>query len=334
MATENDDSVNELITRYLAGETSADEESRLLLWISRSDENRRRYNDLKKTFDLTTSHLSVHPQVDAEVNVDQEWNHFQMNLANGNKTRQLTFSGVWLKIAASVILLAVTGAILWFLLNDERRVHETADNVETITLPDGSEVTLNRWSTLSYTDDFVDGPRTLSLDGEAFFEVTPDASNPFVVNAGVARIQVIGTSFNVLAYDTMKAVEVIVETGIVSLEPARGTTRRVEVLPGEKGIMSKVDDELSIVVNEDLNFLSWNTQHLVFVDSDLVSVLRALEKTYHVKISIDTDIPPLCIVTVTFDKQSLESVMRVLENTLNLKYTIEGNKVVITEAGC
>jgi hypothetical protein len=82
MATDNDDSVNELITRYLAGETSAEEESHLLLWISRSDENRQRYNDLKRTFDLTTKHLGVHAPVDAEVNVDQEWDLFQRNLAS------------------------------------------------------------------------------------------------------------------------------------------------------------------------------------------------------------------------------------------------------------
>jgi ferric-dicitrate binding protein FerR (iron transport regulator) len=228
----------------------------------------------------------------------------------------------------------VAGAIIWFVVKEERRVHQTSDNIETVILPDGSEVTLNRWSTLAYNSDFNRDERSLTLNGEAFFEVNPDATKPFVVNTGDARIQVIGTSFNVLAYDTLKTVEVIVETGIVSLAPAKGTTRGVELLAGEKGIMSRADNSLSIAVNEDLNFLSWNTQHLVFVDSDLMSVFQTLEKTYHVQISVETEIPPSCIVTVTFDKQSFESVMRVLENTLNLKYTIEGDKVVITDAGC
>ena len=63
-------------------------------------------------------------------------------------------------------------------------------------------------------------------------------------------------------------------------------------------------------------------------------MIRVLEKTYGARISIAADVPRSCVVTVTFDKQSLESVMRVLGNTLNLKYTIDGNKIVITEAGC
>jgi ferric-dicitrate binding protein FerR (iron transport regulator) len=87
-------------------------------------------------------------------------------------------------------------------------------------------------------------------------------------------------------------------------------------------------------VNQDVNFLSWNTGRLVFVENDLRSVLETLKKTYHADIVIRTDIPVSCIVTVTFDQQSLESVLKVLESTLNLKYVINGNTVEITEAGC
>ena len=73
---------------------------------------------------------------------------------------------------------------------------------------------------------------------------------------------------------------------------------------------------------------------MVFLENDLRTVIGTLEKTYHVDITISADVPASCLVTVTFDKQSLESVLKVLESTLNLKYTINGNKIEITEAGC
>ena len=335
MTIAKDNNIDEMITRYLAGETSADEDSRILLWISQSDANRKRYNDLKKAFDLTTTHVEVSAVANPEIDVDQEWSRFQNTIAGKKKTRHLMSSGVWLKVAASVSLIAVTAALLYLLLKPQQTIHETAMEKTTITLPDGSMVSLNRHTTLSYDADFGAGRRTLKLDGEAYFDVKPDAANPFIVLAENAKIQVIGTSFNIMAYDTVQAVEVVVESGIVSLEPLNGgTANRVQLLPGEKGTVSKADDGVSIALNEDVNFLAWNSRHLVFVDSNLESVIRVLEKTYGARISIAADVPRSCVVTVTFDKQSLESVMRVLGNTLNLKYTIDGNKVVITEAGC
>lgn len=335
MAIAKDNNIDEMITRYLAGETSADEDSRMLLWIRQSDANRKRYNDLKKAFDLTTAHVEASAVANPEIDVDEEWSRFQNSIAGKKKTRHLMPSGVWLKIAASVLLVAVTGALLYLMLKPQQTIHQTASEKTTVILPDGSLVSLNRYTSLSYDADFGEGSRTLKLDGEAYFDVKPDATNPFIVLTENAKIQVIGTSFTIMAYDTVQAVEVVVETGIVSLEPLNaGTTNRVQLLPGEKGTVSKADDGVSIALNEDVNFLAWNSRHLVFVDSDLESVIRVLEKTYGARISIAANVPRSCVVTVTFDKQSLESVMRVLGNTLNLKYTIGGNKVLITEAGC
>lgn len=334
MAMANSDNPDELITRYLAGETSTDEESRLLLWISQSDANRQHYNNLKKAFDLTTTQVEVRVPGAAAVDVDHEWRVFQKNIAERGKTRQLAPSTPWLKIAASLLLVAATGAILYYLLRPEQTIYQTAVNIRTVTLPDGSVVTINRFTTLSLEEDFGDRGRTLTIEGEAFFEVEPDARVPFVVLAENAKVQVVGTSFNVTAYDSGETVEVVVETGIVSFQPLNTQAQKVELVAGERGVMSKADNGMSIAVNEDANFLAWNTRKLVFVDADLPSVLRTLEKVYHVKVSLRADVPPSCTVTVTFDKQSLESVMRVLENTLNIKYTINGREILITEAGC
>jgi ferric-dicitrate binding protein FerR (iron transport regulator) len=128
-------------------------------------------------------------------------------------------------------------------------------------------------------------------------------------------------------------VEVVVTTGVVSLETKQGNGK-VKLTAGQKGTYSKMTDKVVSTVNQDINFLSWNTERLVFVENDLRSVLETLKKTYNANINIRADIPVTCIVTVTFDHQSLESVLKVLESTLNLRYIINGNTVEITEAGC
>src|SRR5687768_5859515 len=181
MAIAKDNNIDEMISRYLAGETSADEDSRILLWISQNDANRKRYNDLKKTFDLTTAHVEVSAVANPEIDVDEEWSRFQNSIAAQKKTHHLTPSGVWLKLAASVLLVSVTGALLYLLLKPQQTIHQTASEKTTVTLPDGSMVSPNRHTSLSYDANFSEGSRTLKLDGEAYFDVKPDATNPFIV---------------------------------------------------------------------------------------------------------------------------------------------------------
>ena len=331
MIDDKDDTVNELITKHLAGETSEGEEKELFFWISQNEENKRHYNKLKKAFRLTEQHFSSAEEL--PVDLDTEWEAFTDTIGVTKKTRPITTSGIWLRIAATVLLLMATGGILYYFTAPETMVYQTAENKETVTLPDGSVVTLNRYSSLSYEPDFAGKNRTVTFQGEAFFNVEPDTGKPFIILTKNATVQVLGTSFSVNAYDSLLEVEVIVETGIVSLG-SNATNQKVELVAGQKGIYSKRNEIVASANNDDVNFLSWSTQRLVFVESDLRSVIETLRRTYHADITVTTDIPESCTVTVTFDHQTLESVLKVLETTLNLKYTIDGNKVEITEAGC
>ena len=332
MINENDDSVNVLITKHLAGETSAGEERELLSWINRSELNKRHYNDLKKAFQLTGQHFESSPK-ELPIDIDREWVHFAERVGEVKRGRQMPTSSLWLRIAATFLLLMATGGILYYIASPDSVTYQTAANKQTITLPDGSQVILNRYTSLSYDPDFADKSRTVNLNGEAFFEVQSDASKPFVVLTATAAMRVVGTSFNVNAYDSLEEIQVVVQTGIVSLQ-SRESDDKVELVAGQKGIYSKRNEQVASVKNDDVNFLSWNTQHLVFINTDLRSVIETLERTYHAEITISAQIPPSCIVTVTFDQQTLESVFKVLESTLNLEYIINGKRVEITDAGC
>lgn len=333
MTNGKNDRINELITRHLAGETTAAGEKELLAWIDLSEKNRQYYDDLKKAFDLTAHHLAFPTSTGIDVDVDHEWDRFRERVGQGTQIRRLGLDRFWMRIAATLLIVMATAGILYFLNMPVNTVYQTASIPKTVTLPDGSQIALNANSVLAVDKDFGEKNRTIALKGEAFFQVEHDAAKPFIVVTDKARIQVVGTSFNVTAYDSLAEMEVVVKTGVVTLESTNGD-QKVKLVAGQKGVFSKSMGKIASSVNTDINFLSWNTRHIVFEEKGLRAVMETLEKAYRADIILPNDIPISCTVTVTFDHQSLESVLKVLERTLNLKYTIQGNKVEITEAGC
>lgn len=202
-----------------------------------------------------------------------------------------------------------------------------------IELPDGSIVTLNRNSSLSYSDDFNVKWRIIRMTGEAFFDVVPDKQKPFVISSGTARVEVVGTSFNVSAYENETQLTVTVETGVVRLS-ASTSKETIELRPGEAGTFTKSDGGLSLLANPDVNYKSWTTQHIEFNGTPLQEVVNTLNRTYGANIRVTGAVSDNCVVTVTFDQQTLDAVLRVLETTLNLTYRVNGNIIEITSAKC
>jgi len=311
----------------------------LLDWIAQTEENERQYAALKKIFDLTQKHYASKSQEKLDINVDQEWNHF-INQINKKEApvrpiQPVTESSrTWYKIAATLLILVISGFVINYFVSRNREIlYQTADNTLTISLPDGSKVSLNRHSQLSYSAAFGKEKRNVILKGEAFFDVSHNAIKPFMIHVDNAIVEVVGTSFNVRAYDIHKEVEVIVKTGVVKLSIPE-LHKEVKITAGEKGTYARSAHNLNHSNNQDVNFLSWKTQTLVFEESDLRTVVETLNRTYDVNITMSASIPPSCVVTVTFDHQSLDAVLHVLETTLNLTYHRNGNQIEITSSGC
>ncbi len=328
----------DLIIRYLAGETSTEEEKQLQVWKAQHVENEKHFHELKKAFELSTAHVTQRSKEEIVVDVDQEWKKF-VNTIEKKETPIRTLnpenpSRPWLRIAAVLLLLIVSGFVInYFVFRNADIQFQTADNVLSVSLPDGSKVTLNKHSELSYGSTFGETNRTVSLKGEAFFEVEKDPLKPFVIHINNAEVEVLGTSFNVQGYTVRKEIEVTVQTGLVKFSIPEAN-KEVRLEAGQKGIYSKATNDLKSGANQDINFLAWNTLKLVFVENDLQSVIETLNKTYQTNIKLPATISASCVVTVTFDHQSLESVMNVLKNTLNLEYRIKGNQIEIISAGC
>jgi len=334
------DIVNEMIARFLTGEATAEQEKKLVDWIAELPENERLFLDFKKAFELSKDHYRPHSPEDLDIDLDQEWDQFIRN-KKAEKTKNVSLPAPettsrwqWLRVAAAMLLLLVAGAVInYFIGQSSQVILSTLEKRQEFTLPDGSLVTLNKYSELSYAKDFAKIARMVNLKGEAFFQVESQTGSTFVITSYDLEISVLGTSFNVQAYEHREEIEVVVQTGTVEL--ADETNQESITLHAlEKGIYRKANKQLTRQPNKDINFLSWKTRKITFVQDDLNTVLQTLNRTYQVNIYFSTHIPPTCELTVTFDNQTLDAVLNVLKNTLDLSYQIDGDQIEITGAGC
>ena len=149
---------------------------------------------------------------------------------------------------------------------------------------------------------------------------------------GKAKIKVLGTSFNVKAYDDRQSIEVTVHSGTVILYDS--LDEKITLKAGEKGIYSKTTHSLEKTINDDLNFLSWKTRKLVFRNNTLTEITSVLSDVYHINIVLNNDNLRLCRVTASFDNQALDEVLNVLKETLDLNIQQKESGIVISGNGC
>ncbi len=141
---------------------------------------------------------------------------------------------------------------------------------------------MNSNTTLSYMKHFHGNTRNVELKGEAFFEVTPDKSKPFIIKADQAVIKVVGTSFNVDTKRSPATVEVYVATGIVEVYKPESKNNSVFLHPGEMGTVSKNIIHSKKASNE--NAIAWKTGRMDFRDIPLSEAVEMLNKMYRVNI--------------------------------------------------
>jgi transmembrane sensor len=271
---------------------------------------------------------------DKEINVDKAWNKLHSRLSENGLIKEklpLRKSFVrtsYFRIAATVLLLLGIGSVLLY-MNDKgtlsrKTVVATSDNQKNlqVTLPDGSNIFLNRNTRLSYRENFGRNGRNVTLSGEAFFEIARDENNPFIVDAGTASVKVLGTSFNIITNNQDSAVEVFVKTGQVMVSGNENNNNLI-LEPGYIGTISPDRSEKS--VNNNLNYMSWNTGLLVYDGQTLDVVFRDLKRVYNMDIVADD--PDIITNTWTspIDNQTQETIIRLICASFNLSYTKEGS---------
>ncbi|MEQ8927458.1 MAG: FecR domain-containing protein [Fulvivirga sp.] len=326
---EEKDHIETLIAKLITNQISDEDRAEVENWCKQSAANQQLYDQYKKLYEIDKDYF-IEPDLGLDIN--SEWKQFQSKIT-GAKTVEMvpTSTTNWFKVAAAVLLiLASTYVVYNFLFKDELILHQTANAKQEFILPDNSKITLYANSSISYSSEFGEKDRAVNLEGEAFFDVERNETQPFVISTGKVRITVLGTSFNVSSTDSHT--EVIVSTGLVSLS-SNSSAKELQLSAGDAGMLS-TNGELIQYKNEDPNFNSWKTGLIQFESTSLKKAIEDLNKVYNSSISISDQVTATCEVTATFDNQPLDSVLKVLTSTLDLTIEQNGQDIEITKAGC
>lgn len=203
-----------------------------------------------------------------------------------------------------------------------------------ITLEDGTQVWINADSKLEYSHDFLNGPtRDVYLQGEAYFDVTPDKARPFIVHVGGVEIKVLGTAFNVKGYHGEHKIEATLVHGKISFSGA--SADNVTLAANQRAVFLTEKKRLLVENNVQTdNYTSWRKGVLVFDDEPLYEILPILERTFNVTIHTDQANSLDCRFTATINNMSLDEVLELFSTSDTIGYTILANEVYITGSFC
>ena len=207
-----------LLVKYLHQECNPSEMEEVELWLNKSDENKKYFHELEKTWKAGINVEKYFKSVD----LDFELQKFQASIESKVIHRkQLNLSNLF-KIAASILLVANVGLVYSLVRKNlnSGKVSFTEMVVPNgsksrVTLPDGSTVWLNSGSKLRYESGFAKKIREVMLEGEGYFVVAKDKTRPFVVKTSKLSIKALGTEFNIKSYPNEGLVETTLVKGLV-----------------------------------------------------------------------------------------------------------------------
>lgn len=200
-----------------------------------------------------------------------------------------------------------------------------------ITLTDGTIVYMGAGSTLSYPEQFKDSIRSVSLKGEAFFEVAKNPAQPFIIQTENIRTQVLGTSFKVNAI-TGKPFQVQVATGKVRVDRIKeGQREELAILtPGQQLSLKTLNDRAVSSEIAVADIQGWRNSRLVFKDQTIQEIAEQLERSYDVRFTFKSPQKAAAVLTVTLqDNIPLNETLRVLSAGAHFKYQIQGKNIII-----
>jgi len=269
----NQDKIEELLGRYLAGDVSEEEKSEVVSWLDKSEKNRNEFELHRKiwqhskiTFSAPDADI-VFKNVLSKIDDDHE-KEIDSSFKTVGKQRTRTFNWVS-KIAAAIVVFVTLGYFVVQSLEQDVSDLELkakivkqnpAGQKSKIFLPDGSEVWLNAESSISYPEKFSDSTRKVLLEGEAFFSVIKNPDKPFIVTAGDIVTTVLETSFYINAYGDKQHAYIALQTGKVTVEISNDHNSQELYLEPREGISYDKSSRIALKEEFDEELEGWNNQ--------------------------------------------------------------------------
>jgi transmembrane sensor len=331
---------------YLLDEISDAGRRDVEAWLEVSEENRDHFDTLKRTWDETGKIGRDSVAFDSGT----AWTRLVRRIeadapgtipVSGRSGRVRKIFPVRLVSAvAAVLVLGLVSVILVRMLRPPSETPSVilASTIDVVrdTLSDGSSVILNTGTELTVPRKFSRTARYVELKGEAFFQVQPDTTRPFIIQAGKATVKVLGTHFQVSAYPD-SLVDVYVESGRVELslpDKRRGDTLKTILNAGERGRITAGSNRIERPGGIGPDELYWANRKLIFKETRLSVVFDLLKTHYSAVIEVgDPDILN-CLLSAVFTDEPVDQILKVVAASFDLTLKTENGKFIITGKGC
>lgn len=233
----------------------------------------------------------------------------------------------WVAVASVVAIVAVGIGAYHYYVNRSGPLQGSSDaQTETLSilsvprgqqrqleLADGSKVWLNAASTLRYPSSFTGKERVVELSGEALFEIAPNAASPFLVRSRDMDVEVLGTRFNMMAYEDEKLTKTSLLDGSVKVIRGSGT---VILKPGDQAETGSSQESAAIRVTHNMDkdqVLAWMEGYLNFDNNDLQTVMREIARRYDLDVRYEGKIPGRYFTGKFYRSDDINQILKILE---------------------
>lgn len=356
-----------LVLKYLEGEISEVERTKLFEWVYNNTANEKLFYSLKDVWET-----AKYNSIAENAQTDEEWDKL-IEKAINEETKQFSKRVVAMQVAKKVLQIAAILLITFgvgFFTQDliPKKQEYTTLNVPygaktQLELADGSKVWVNSGSKLTYPTKLDEKEVTIFLEGEAYFDIAKDKGRKLNVKTSTINIQVLGTAFNVKSYEDEDIVETTLERGQISitgnvggksigqsvlLKPNQQATltkgsKEIHVKDGEQDaiVVTSADNntrvktiqpELIIYKKVDVvDFTAWKNNKLVFKSERFEDLAIRIERWYNVEVILKNKELKNTLYTGVFEKETIEQALQALSLSSPFKYQIDKNIITINK---
>ncbi|HEY3389037.1 MAG TPA: FecR domain-containing protein [Prolixibacteraceae bacterium] len=318
--------IEPLFPGYFSGDLSDSQLTMIDNWRSESSENESLYLESLKAWESTTL-----------LNEMEHFNSFEALKKVNSKISQRSSSKWWITIqrAAAIFILPLLLYSGYLTIQKQainnfqgkvmlQTISSRQGMVTQFALADGTKVWLNSGSELQFPSRFDGDRREVILKGEAFFEVTKNEKQSFRVNANELKVDVLGTSFNVVSFDSDTQSEVVLVTGKVALTSENGQSKTAygTLHSGQRAIYEKENQKVITQEVDVEKYIAWRDGNLIFRDDSMEDVVKRLSRWFNVEITINDPEIKNYIYKATFRNENLVQVLNLLKLSAPIDYQI------------
>ncbi len=318
----NKDRFFDLAERYSRNECSEEEKNLFESFYANMQKNPKNW-DLWDIDQKEKKRLTILQSLNRRLDIENE---------NAKKKVKNKRSFIW-RIAASISVISV---LTWLYFNYGEEKNEISfltrstlkGQKATVKLPDGSTVRINAKSSITYPESFTKDLREVKLVGEAYFEVEEDKNRPFVVTSYQIQTTVLGTSFNINAYDSL-AISVALTSGRVNVHRTDQEKSAIPLIPGEGAFYDALSDDISVQAFDHKALTAWKDGIIYISDASYNEVFDQLARWYGVEFRFKNQPSITWAYSGEFKDMSLELVLNAIGDSGGFRYQILKNIVIV-----